>query len=301
MRTAIAIAGGLGFVAFVAGCSLLVDAGGLSTASESPSPDGSSNVVDDAAAADAPSTHDATTFVPEDAGSDTGSSEPSCPSTAGPAMTRITDSAGTFCVDKTEVTNRHLNAFIASSARPTPPSACSFKTTYGGAVRPDDDLPAANVDWCDAWMYCKWAGKRLCGSRDGTPINDTPPANNATVSEWFAACSHSGLKQYPYGGSFVGTACNGCQRTGACGDAGGSPLVAVGSLATCEGGYSGIFDMSGNVSEWEDNCDSSDTCPPRGGTAAVGGADLTCAMGTLPNISKRNQKGDRVGIRCCAD
>jgi formylglycine-generating enzyme required for sulfatase activity len=215
-------------------------------------------------------------------------------------MVRITDTNGTFCIDKTEVTNRHLNAFIASSSRPTPPSTCSFKTTYGGTARSDDDMPATLVDWCDAWMYCKWAGKRLCGSRNGTAIIDETKANDAKISEWFAACSHSGAQQYPYSGSFATTACNGCQRTSSCND-GGSPLLPVGTLATCEGGYAGIFDMSGNVAEWEDNCDTSDTCPPRGGTAAVGGADLTCAIGNLPNIDKRNQKADRVGIRCCAD
>lgn len=283
-------------LSFAAGCSLLVDAGGLSTASESADgPDGGSPIEGGTGDDGSPALPDASTDGEPtvDAGG--------CPGTAGPKMVRVTDSDGTFCIDSTEVTNRQMNAFINSSVRPNAPAECAFKTSYGGAIRPDDDLPVVQVDWCDAWMYCAWAGKRLCGSRNGTKIDDFPPANNPKVSEWFAACSLSGTRQFPYPGDFNPNACNGCQRTSSCGDAGGSPLLPVGSLATCQGGYDGIFDMNGNVNEWEDNCGAEDTCPPRGGAQNDDGTDLACAITDIPSVDRRDEKGSRTGIRCCAN
>jgi formylglycine-generating enzyme len=283
-------------IGLAAGCSLFVDAGGLSTASESGPNDGSTD--SSGPPVDAISSSDGDAFADGGAGD---AADSGCPSAVAPVMVRVTDANGTFCIDATEVTNRQLTAFINSTVRPTPPAKCAFKTSYGGAIRPDDDLPATDVDWCDAWMYCAWAGKRLCGSRNGTVIDEEIKANNAQISEWFAACSLQGTRDYPYPGDFSPSACNTCQNIAACSD-GGSPLVPVGSRATCEGGYPGLFDMSGNVNEWEDNCNSSDTCPPRGGNATTGAADSTCAMGTsAPLVNKRNQKGPRTGIRCCAN
>lgn len=285
-------------LAFAAGCSLLVDAGGLSTASESSgAPDGS--LAFDAGSGEddgASSSSDAST----DGGPTTDAADGGCPDASGPKMVRVTDSFGTFCIDGTEVTNRQMNAFINSTLRPVAPAECSFKTSYGGAIRPDDDLPVTQVDWCDAWMYCAWAGKRLCGSRNGTKIDDFPPANDPKVSEWFAACSLSGTRDFPYPGPSDPNACNGCQRTSSCGDGGGSPMLPVASLATCEGGYPGLFDMLGNVNEWEDNCNGNQ-CPPRGGANNNGGADLACAITQLLNIDQRDEKGARTGIRCCAN
>jgi formylglycine-generating enzyme required for sulfatase activity len=282
-------------LAFAAGCSLLVDAGGLSTASEVPdgggSTDGNGGGPNEGGGGDAGENLDA------EAGGPPGP----CPAMAGPTMLRVTDGYGTFCIDTTVVTNKQMNVFLASSARPTAPSACSFKTGYGGNARPDDDKPVALVDWCDAWMYCAWAGKRLCGPRDKTKsITALSAQNDPALDEWYAACSRTGSRAYPYGSAFDQNACNGCQRTSQCSD-GGAPLLPVGSLTTCNGGYDGIFDISGNASEWEDNCDPSDVCPPRGGNAAMGGASITCAINAVPSISARNAKGDRYGIRCCAD
>ena len=285
-------------LAFAAGCSLLVDAGGLSTASESSgTPDGSSAFEGGGGDDGASSLSDANA----EGGPTVDAADGGCPGSAGPKMVRVTDSFGTFCIDATEVTNRHMNAFINSTVRPAAPAECSFKTSYGGALRPDDDLPVVQVDWCDAWMYCAWAGKRLCGSRNGTKIDDYPPANNPKVSEWFAACSLSGTRELPYPGDFNPTACNGCQRTSSCGDGGGSPLLPVGSLATCQGGYDGIFDMNGNVNEWEDNCGDNDQCPPRGGASNNGGVDLACAITQVLAVDQRDEKGPRTGIRCCAN
>jgi len=50
--------------------------------------------------------------------------------------------------------------------------------------------PVVCVDWCDAFSYCAWVGKRLC--RDGS-ADELPE-----VSEWRLACG-SGLPGIQHG------------------------------------------------------------------------------------------------------
>lgn len=291
-------------LALAVGCSVLVDASGLvgpastATAPDAALPDGAATAHDGGSGGDAAS----------DSGGDASDAGASCPSGRGPAMVRITDARGSFCIDTTEVTDTQFNAFLADSSRPTPPALCSYRTSFGGTARAADALPVTDVDWCEAWMFCAWAGKRLCGSRSGTPINDFGPANDGGVSEWFAACSGSGTRTFPYGATSNPSTCNGCDRAGACVDGGaGAPLVAVGSLTKCEGGYPGLFDMGGNVAEWEDNCNvdtstaAQQQCPPRGGDRTVASADLHCVLQQLPRFQHRGDRSPTNGIRCCAD
>ena len=94
---------------------------------------------------------------------------PCPPSTGGPALVR----AGTFCVDSTEVTNEQYMAFLTAKGGDVggQPGACKWNSSY---VPGDEGVswpyiagrasyPIVNVDWCDAFMFCNWAGKRLCG------------------------------------------------------------------------------------------------------------------------------------------
>jgi formylglycine-generating enzyme required for sulfatase activity len=226
-----------------------------------------------------------------------------CPNHGGPAMVRVSDAYGSFCVDATEVTSAQYRTMTGTL---TFPSECAYKSGKTTVIAANDDLPVSSVDWCDAYAFCAWAGKRLCGSRNGTPIDDFAPANDPQVAEWFAACSRSGARAYPYGGTFSASACNGCDRTGTCAGP-GSPLVPVGSLAGCAGGYDGVFDISGNVAEWTDDCDDSGTakdndCPPLGGSRKSDAPALTCNV-TPSNIfgSTRSSLQDDVGFRCCAN
>jgi formylglycine-generating enzyme required for sulfatase activity len=212
--------------------------------------------------------------------------------------------AGIFCIDATEVSNENYDAFLKDSSNlPTPPAACTGDThdpyTDGScptfALSTEPKLPVVCVDWCDAQAYCAWAGKRLCGSLEtgfGTPLASK---NDATVSEWYAACVGNPAQpdKYFYGGG----------DTGQCVGANIGSVKHVGETTACQSFWlKGLFDMSGNVAEWEDGCDnvtgSSANCLVRGGSFNSASADLAC------DASQEAQRGsyaaDR-GFRCCWD
>ncbi len=216
-------------------------------------------------------------------------------------MVRVPSLAGgSYCIDSTEVTNDDYAAFLTAKGADTSgqPAVCGFNGDY----TPSSDWPAPSmgnlpvrwIDWCDARAYCEWAGKRLCGRIGGGPLVRNNNETNAGMSQWFNACSASGTRTYPYPGVYVGSACNGV-------DFGSGTAIDVGQSAACEGGFPGIFDMSGNVSEWLDSCSgtagASDVCNLIGGSSAVGSTALAC--GSLTS-GARSQQAPTFGLRCCA-
>jgi formylglycine-generating enzyme required for sulfatase activity len=70
----------------------------------------------------------------------------------------------------------------------------------------------------------------------------------------------------------------------------------------CEGGYPGIWDMAGNVWEWEDSCATTagaeDTCQVRGGSFTQSGAS-ECTFVWSDHRDGRNA-AVQIGMRCCA-
>ena len=232
-----------------------------------------------------------------DASGESDSTTNACAGRAGPSMIDVQG----FCIDATEVTQAHYSLFVADIATnpPVQTAACSWNSSFSSNAMTDptgDDLPVRGVDWCDAHAYCTWAGKRLCG-RIGGGMNAYDAPADATMSQWYAACSARGAKAFPYGDAYEEQACNG-------GDYGG-PEVAplpVGSVSTCEGGYPGIYDMSGNAWEWEDSCETqtgaSDLCRARGGAFGNGADFHRCDYaGFFP---ARDFAAGPVGIRCCS-
>jgi formylglycine-generating enzyme required for sulfatase activity len=178
------------------------------------------------------------------------------------------------------------------------PAECAWNATYapqidGGAIV-DGSAPVGFVDWCDAFAYCAFKGKRLCGKVGGGPAAIDAFAD-AGQDEWFAACSHAddGQHLYPYGNTFDASTCN----------VGGGGRAPVGSLPDCVGGYPGLFDMSGNVQEWSNSCQdggpdaAADSCRLRGGTFQ------SAATATCPRDAKdlRSTTLERIGFRCCSN
>jgi len=158
-------------------------------------------------------------------------------------------------------------------------------------------FPAGYITYYGAEAACNWKGKRLC-----------------PVEIWYAACSHGEQWHYPYGGTtggvgsyagflydYVQDNCN----TGGCGY-----TSKVGTFPDCEGGYSGIFDMTGNVSEWAERTavgeffelggnhytnNAEDGEPDNGAGCYFHGREKVAWDGIEPE----NGAASFVGFRCC--
>lgn len=113
----------------------------------------------------------------------------------------------------------------------------------------------ARASLAKAKATCRARGQRLC-----------------TAKEWIRACG--GL--FPYGRKYDDTRCN----------TGGAGLVASGSKRRCRSRW-GLYDMSGNVSEWVVE------------GSAMGG-DVKAIEGHAGCMS-RGGGGGSTGFRCCAD
>jgi hypothetical protein len=237
-----------------------------------------------------------------------------CPAPGGgPVMVRADLAAQPFCIDATEVTNVQYAAFLAATGNGTQtggqPSVCSWNASYlpgsGDLAWPyasgKENRPVVNVDWCDARAFCKWSGKRLCGGVGGGALASATSAGDPASSQWANACSLAGQRSYPYGSLWDGKACN----TAAPAEK-AQYIADVMHFPGCNGGYSGVFDMTGNVEEWVDACDKStggsDLCASAGASAYEAGlapADVTCTESVYG--TPRNTQYVFLGFRCCTD
>jgi formylglycine-generating enzyme required for sulfatase activity len=253
---------------------------------------------------------------------------PGCGACPAPPQVEVSSTNGTYRIDAYEVTNAEYDAWLASNPatvgqrfdcewndtyRPGVYSQALIDATPGGVAAlagdclnaawletqleaGNNDEPVTCVDWCDAVAYCEWAGKHLCGRIGGGSFEITHSAGGvyatANESAWYHACSDGGTRAFPYGAEYDPTRCNDDENL----------PKDVGSEEQCEGGLPGIFDMSGNVGEWEDACTEFDppvaqNCLVRGGTwynTAEG--DLACdAFRALI----RGGNGNGIGFRCC--
>jgi formylglycine-generating enzyme required for sulfatase activity len=126
-----------------------------------------------------------------------------------------------------------------------------------------------------------------------------PDSAGTSFSQWYVACANgSAATKWPYGNTFSATTCNGNPDTPSL-----AP-VPVATFPACHGmspPFDRVFDMSGNVEEWDDGCyqylGATDSCALRGGYWSSNPAtDLACDHApTYP----RNTIDERVGFRCC--
>lgn len=176
------------------------------------------------------------------------------------------------------------------------PSGCDWKSSFEPDEWADDidpSLSVVGVDWCDAAVFCTWADKQLCGAVAGGPIDFD--SGDDPENAWYHACSDAGANEYPYGANYDPALCNGE-------DSGNGGLLPSGSLASCEGSVSGLFDMSGNVWEWTDACeaaggDATTECRRRGGSRHSDAPNLRCAVNSGRS---RGERDNGLGFRCCS-
>jgi sulfatase modifying factor 1 len=211
-----------------------------------------------------------------------------------------------FCIDSTETTVRLYEVFLndpnVDPGQGQPPE-CGWNTTYVPLypAYAGDPLalskPETAVDWCDALAFCTYWGKHLCGNTtDGGAVN---PGGPLAESEWYEACSNGTGEPYPYGQDYDASLC----RTALPFDAG----AGVVPTPTCVGGVPDLFDMSGNLQEWENSCTPSDagdaaadSCVLRGGAWFFPSDSVTCDLRTGGAVNPRNGNDTSAnGIRCC--
>ena len=212
---------------------------------------------------------------------------------------------GAYYIDSGETTNAAYARFLtANPFTANQPPYCNWNAEYTSELaRGNDNDPVQGVDWCDAYAYCHWVGKHLCGKIGGGSLsylqNDW---KDPMKSEWYNACSAGGAKAYPYGDIYNGGTCVGQDYDGMTGTQSSDVVHPTKDASGCVGGYPGLYDMSGNVAEWEDTCDGTtgkdDICLARGGGAYAPAYNLQCGP---ENIASRSSKGARLGFRCCAN
>jgi serine/threonine protein kinase len=134
---------------------------------------------------------------------------------------------------------------------------------------PGGGQPKVNVTLDGARALCSQNKKRLCSDR-----------------EWRTACVGKGGAPYPYGRSFDPTKCNTEDE-----EEEERKLGSVGQFKSCRSA-AGIFDMSGNVSEWTEES------IVRGGDYTSSDDDASCNAGgkRAPSTQKNS-----IGFRCCSE
>jgi Sulfatase-modifying factor enzyme 1 len=212
-----------------------------------------------------------------------------------------------YCIDQVEVTYAQYEGFYdANPPTTSQPSYCSWNTTWTpsgnwpqGPTNQAD--PVRYTNWCQAYAYCQYQGHHLCGAISGGPVPQTSFAT-VTADQWFNACTAGGSNVYPYGNTYNSGVCGGADIDG--GSPGPLPST---SLSFCLGGETGLLEMSGNVAEWEDSCDSYGPtnpdlaqCSIRGGSYLDHVGGLRCDSGQAAPVTKpRSYSQNDVGFRCC--
>ena len=252
----------------------------------------------------------------------------SCPEkTSGSQMVLIPMPDGEpYCIDARPATYGEYGQFVKEKGDDFSgqPEKCEHNNDYGPVEYYDrmgcfplvcgPSLANANPDWavgcldfCDAWAYCAWAGKRLCGVRGAESgkvmVVDAPDVESvgramdelrrSVRNEWYNVCSQGGTTKYPYGdtrkaGTCIDNAVIEARGTNAA-------MIRDTSQSACRGThppYDRVYHMSGNANAWINICSPSGDCAAPGGPV---GKDDSCAgsFGTFSDLGP--------GVRCCAD
>lgn len=183
-----------------------------------------------------------------------------------------------FDILATEATVAEFKTCVA--AKRCDPDSVSEECNAGKEGR--DAHPVNCINHDGAVALCSYLGGRLCSSK-----------------EWLAACRGSDNRAFPYGPEYQESRCH--VGSYASPGPGGKTTVEAGSIPACEGGLPGVFDLSGNVSEWVSDC-KEDYCKFRG-AAYVGNepVDYFAGCGQVCSGNDKSLKSGTVGVRCCRD
>ena len=222
---------------------------------------------------------------------------------------------GGYSIDATEVTRSQYQAWLATDPSKTgQPLYCLWNTEFapdadcmqglGGPCGSSDcsEHPQACIDWCDARAYCAAVGKRLCG-RIGGGHSDFAESDDANVNQWYNVCSSHGATAFTYGDTYEPLTCRTRDEPVCYENFAHCHSAPVASYSECQGSgpYAGVFDLSGNVYEWEDSCEqyegAADDCRVRGGSYFDIGAQTKC---TAYAADHRRSYLAINGFRCCS-
>ena len=226
------------------------------------------------------------------------------PCKAGMVLATAPKTGDDYCIDRDEVTNERYAAFlqngIGDNASPDCDPALNLTPGTWSASPPPNE-PVAGISWCQAYGFCQFDGKRLCGAiATGSADEFFSDAVNPDLDEWVNACEGPSRTTYPYGDTFQSAACDTLGAPGA-------KLGDVESFPLCVGGASPLLhDMSGSLREWSNSCDTTGTsdktmqyCHVRGGSWNETNPSKTSRCVENGN-EQRGKQYDDVGIRCCS-
>lgn len=225
-----------------------------------------------------------------------------CNGECGPTMRRMPEG---YRIDETEVTRNQYGEFLSATKAGTQVADqalvclnqyhfqtenrsfladpyCEQEAITADTWNASGESPMVCVNWCSAAAYCRWAGKRLCGSI-GQSVPNFQDSANPLRSEWESACtSHGGNNASLNNGE-----CNCASKCYNCNWSGCPIPQDVGSFPNCENAppYDGVFDIVGNAREFD----------------AFGIHGLACGEYEEPNYYKYKRGDWNLGFRCCAD
>ena len=159
------------------------------------------------------------------------------------------------------------NQHIATLPQSTTVYACSIEGI----------IPSQYMSWFQAKRACENSGKELC-----------------SLEVWRHACSKGGRKTYPYGDAYDPKSCNGVEYQNS------DAVIKTGSAGECEGGFTGLFDMSGNLAEYLNAFrDGAAEVILAGGYSALSDRQLKCES-TITDFPETSLDSCwQHGVRCC--
>jgi len=217
------------------------------------------------------------------------------PGAQGPTMLHVGKLDGAcFWMDETEVSRAQYGEFLAATSSGAADGfnldVCkghndSFQVNASVDLA-DGTRPVGGVDWCDAAAFCKWAGKRLCGTYESAGL---------TVSEFESVCTNGTDGSFRSSEEFA-------LAKGTC-QGGASGPATVNGMPACITPTE-IQNLVGNVKEWTAECDGPGhdaQCRFRGGSyQCTSSSPETWGCAGKASLA-RSKAFDDLGFRCCAD